>query len=222
MTALRAALLYHHVTREPGHPRGVSAARFEAQLKALADSGRRFARVSEWARPAAEPRVFVTFDDGYEDTHRVAFPVLRRLGIPASVFLITDHIGGTNRWDRPGVPTRQHLSEPQIEALCAAGWEMHSHTACHADVRALSDSELEDDVARSTAAVRRWTGGALYAAYPWGRSEPRLVRLLQAADYAGAFLAEPGWPDSDPFRLPRHEVTESWAGPGAAAWSGAA
>lgn len=36
--------------------------------------------------------VLVTFDDGYEDNHRLAFPVLRELGVPAMFFVSTGHI----------------------------------------------------------------------------------------------------------------------------------
>lgn len=35
----------------------------------------------------------VTFDDGFENNYSVAFPVLKELGLPASIFLCVDYVG---------------------------------------------------------------------------------------------------------------------------------
>ncbi len=42
----------------------------------------------------------VTFDDGWLDNYRHAYPVLKRLGLPATIFLPTDYVS-TNQWFWP-------------------------------------------------------------------------------------------------------------------------
>ncbi|MBI2188556.1 MAG: polysaccharide deacetylase family protein [Acidobacteria bacterium] len=76
----------------------ISAAMFERHLDWI---GRRFQFVTldEIGEHIAAGRHFdrpvaaVTFDDGYRDVYEHAFPVLRRKGIPATVFVVTDLVG---------------------------------------------------------------------------------------------------------------------------------
>src|SRR5207244_4205263 len=61
-------------------------------------------QVAAWAagRAALPPRcVALTFDDAYACVFEHAAPVLRGLGWPATVFVVTGRIGGWNEWDAP-------------------------------------------------------------------------------------------------------------------------
>lgn len=55
-------------------------------------------------RAGSRPRLALTFDDGWRDNAEVAFPLLQRYRIPASVFLATDYIGTDRRfwWEALG------------------------------------------------------------------------------------------------------------------------
>ena len=58
---------------------------------ALPELGEKIAAGEPFERPVAA----VTFDDGYADVYENAFPLLKRKGIPAAVFVVTDLVGTT-------------------------------------------------------------------------------------------------------------------------------
>jgi peptidoglycan/xylan/chitin deacetylase (PgdA/CDA1 family) len=74
---------------------------FERQLDWV---GRRFTFVAlddvaahiEGTKRFARPLAAVTFDDGYADVYHHAIPILRRKGIPAAVFVVTDFAGSAD------------------------------------------------------------------------------------------------------------------------------
>jgi peptidoglycan/xylan/chitin deacetylase (PgdA/CDA1 family) len=79
----------------------ISARKFEKHLDWL---GRRFNFVSlddiglhlGNERPFKRPSAAITFDDGYADVYHNAFPILKRKGIPAAVFVVTNLVGTPN------------------------------------------------------------------------------------------------------------------------------
>ncbi len=52
-----------------------------------------FALILEGTRKQSRPVAAITFDDGYQDVYINAFPLLKRKGIPSTVFVVTDLVG---------------------------------------------------------------------------------------------------------------------------------
>jgi peptidoglycan/xylan/chitin deacetylase (PgdA/CDA1 family) len=87
-------LLYHRVndTEDPFFDT-VSAGAFEAQMALLERCCSVLPLAEAVERSGANDlppnAVVITFDDGYADNYESAFPILKRLGLPATIFLTT-------------------------------------------------------------------------------------------------------------------------------------
>ncbi|WP_129645566.1 polysaccharide deacetylase family protein [Peristeroidobacter agariperforans] len=92
-------LMYHRFSPD-GSGKGLAVDEFEYQVREIA---RHFRPVtlSQLVKELNSPQgpgpksVVITVDDGYEDFHRYAFPVLRKHGVPATVFVTTDFVDGS-------------------------------------------------------------------------------------------------------------------------------
>lgn len=149
-------LMYHRIAPiSPGVPRptwNVTPDRFRAQLAGLKSRGYSawpLRRALEHAR-AGEPiprNVFVvTFDDGYENNFLHAWPILRELAIPATIFLATAYIDWpdpfpSDDWSAAGlhcVPKEswRPLTTVQCTRMHEHGLvELGAHTHTHDDFR---------------------------------------------------------------------------------------
>jgi len=93
-------LMYHAIVRQPLSVPDwcfLSERMFQDQLEALAAT-RRVRRLSDAIRDwggesSPEPTIAVTFDDGFLNNCTVAFPLLEKLRIPATIFINTAFVG---------------------------------------------------------------------------------------------------------------------------------
>lgn len=103
----RAVVLAYHRLLPDGadtwsHPGiVVTPSTFEQQMRVLQEKFRilslhEFEQHLATGTPFESGSCLVTFDDGWSDTYTEAWPILRRLGIPAVVFLPTRFIGSTD------------------------------------------------------------------------------------------------------------------------------
>lgn len=158
--------------------------------------------------------ILITFDDGYSEVFHEALPVLRRLGMRATAYVIS---GRTLRSDT--VFLTWHL----LRALERDGFEIGSHTITHRDLTSLSDGEALRELVQSRRAFERRLGHPVpWLAYPLGAYDSRIERLARRAGYVLAVTTEHGVVQSArrPLALRRLRVLDSTGVAGLAAMLG--
>jgi peptidoglycan/xylan/chitin deacetylase (PgdA/CDA1 family) len=178
---------------------------FESQLQLLRAAGYESARLAavrdalDHRTPLPPRQVILTFDDGYEDNYTVVFPLLRRYGFAATFFVVTSAVG-----------TRDHLTVSQIREMATAGMDIESHGVHHIDFSVLQPEVARRELVESRKAIEGWTGRPVtFFAYPAGRYNEALERLLDSLGYRGALTTRYGFvtPAGRPFALARVRVT---------------
>jgi peptidoglycan/xylan/chitin deacetylase (PgdA/CDA1 family) len=219
MPRLLPILYYHHVgeRREPlGHRRlWISRDRFAEQMSALARAGYRCVSLGEAApvlrgqTAAAEKLAVLTFDDGYENFYRHAYPVLQDYKFAATVFVVTREIGGSSRWDA-GFETAL-MDWPQLREVSRGGIEIASHTVSHPRLATLPLEHARRELVESRRELEERLGiAATSFAYPYGNHDRRIQQLAEEAGYALACSIRRGnlHRRADLFRLKRVPVDE--------------
>lgn len=154
-----------------------------------------------------ERHVLVSFDDAYEDFLLFAWPILRQLGIPATLFVIVDAIGGTNSWDEIRWDEHHHLDLDQLRQLCAEGVVIGSHSRSHRPLIRLDDAELEGELRGSREDLEDLLGVAVPTlAYPGGAVDSRIRQATRRFYELGfATDVEGDDPFCDPYLIPRFD-----------------
>ena len=194
---------------------GVSRLEFARQMAHLRQEGYRILSLDELLAPSRQasdagldatsddrPALVVTFDDGYETDLTLALPILSRLGIPATFFVATGHIGC------PGMLTEAMAAELVARPLFRIG----GHGESHRFLSELPDSECRRELARSFKRIREISGqeGAAMSA-PGGRTSTQVADLARQAGFSALATSRPGLyrERADPFSIPRLPVLRS-------------
>jgi peptidoglycan/xylan/chitin deacetylase (PgdA/CDA1 family) len=212
-------LAFHRVTKGGVTPDPLrlctSTRHLERILRYLRDHQYRFVSLEKaleayWAgRPLGARYVCLTFDDGYEDFYVNAFPLLQEYKGSATVFLVTDCIGATNRWDEAHnltpVPT---LSRTQILELDSHGVEFGSHSASHRRLTSLRREERAREIGGSKEALEQLLGHEVrFFCYPHGDHNKEVCDEVRDAGYAGGCGIEQA--THEPFLLHRIDVSHT-------------
>lgn len=194
-------LAYHSITGLGSPPSidvlTVSASEFEQQMSYLHASGYRCmslqAIIDAYKNgEIIPPKTFgLTFDDGYEDFARVALPIMQRFGFTATVFLVTEHVGGKSNW--PGEAGTPLLSWPEIRALTHEGITFGSHTCSHPRLPCIASKTIMEELTLSKQQIEDELGQEVqFLAYPYGHSSAEVREMAQEAGYTAAFGQKTG------------------------------
>jgi peptidoglycan/xylan/chitin deacetylase (PgdA/CDA1 family)/glycosyltransferase involved in cell wall biosynthesis len=215
-------LMYHSIgPLRPGFDRflTIPAEMFEQHLRWLARSGFTPIHLADWiayqreGKPLPTNPIVLTFDDAYRDTADFGFPLLKKYGFKGTLFVVTNHIGGTNVWDLPLGVSEQHLmTAKEILDWSANGIEIGSHSLSHPDLRECTADQIRDELTHSREHLELLLGTRVRVfAYPYGYLDNRAIEVARTA-YDAALTCDLGINllSTDPMRLRRAFVLPSF------------
>ena len=229
-------LMYHHIAPHPGDTVTVTPEVFAAQMRNLVAEGYRFLSADELVghvsgiAPVQERSVAITFDDGWLDNYRNAYPLLVELGIRATVFIITARTAAASlrrrgstvqppvheeakRLIMAGHAERVVLDWETIRAMKAGGLvDFYSHTVSHRRCADLSPEELHFELTASKQVLEQELGSpCLYLCWPYGSFSETAVQAAREAGYRALFTTVDGFcaDASDPLLIRRIDVRDS-------------
>ncbi|MEM9238107.1 MAG: polysaccharide deacetylase family protein, partial [Verrucomicrobiota bacterium] len=177
----------------------IRSSKFRRQMEALKDLGLTVVSMAEfqaWKRgekDLPDKSVVITIDDGWLSVHEEAFPVLKELGYPFTIFLYKNYVDGGGK----------ALTTPMIKEMMKHGATIGSHSVSHpypatvkkhrAEGPDAYDKFLRDEMGESKRFLEMKFGQAVETyAYPGGFQTPEMFALGEEFGYRQMFTVQPG------------------------------
>jgi peptidoglycan/xylan/chitin deacetylase (PgdA/CDA1 family) len=188
-------LLYHKVSLDQNDALTISVDRLDRQLAFVKSSGYSPISFSELkdsldgSRTLPTQPVIVTFDDGYISTYELAYPLLVKHDVKATIFLPTAFIGGKAGWSGGSESLMsyemiRHLAaNPPAEIKFARNlieFGLHGHR--HESYERYTPAQIESDLSQCVHALEASSCAfSRVFAYPYGRMprDPSAERAMR-------------------------------------------
>ncbi len=204
-------LTYHNFSKTKENLMMVTKEKFEQQMRYLRDNGyivislNDFFDFLEYRKPLPRKAVVITIDDGWQGVYTIAYPILKKYGYPATLFVYTDLINGN----------RKTLNWAQVAELDKNGIDIQGHTKTHRNFNKIKDKdsleqytrEVESEITESTRTIKKKLGKDVkYLAYPYGETNSLIIAFLKQNGYRGALTVKR---DANPFFMNHYTLNRS-------------
>lgn len=186
---------------------------FERQMAYLEKNGYKVISMAElldflnYRRSIPQKAVVITMDDGYSSAYEIAFPILKKHGFTATLFVYTDFVGAS----------KSAITWDQLRTMKSAGFEIGSHSLSHCDLTKKKEGEGDDAyqvrVRKELFLSKRILDEKLdqttiYLAFPYGEFDERLLAFCDEAGYRLGFSVKQGGNPffSNPLSLKREQI----------------
>ncbi|MBN2516428.1 MAG: polysaccharide deacetylase family protein [Deltaproteobacteria bacterium] len=206
-------LTYHRFSDKCNSPLCMPANVFEKQMKYLKEKDyhvvtpEELLAFLEYRQGLPRKSVLISMDDGYRSVYSIAYPILKKYGFTATIFIYTSFVGVSGMavtWD-------------QLKKLKEEGFTIGSHTVFHTDLTKKKEGETENEfLARvkrelfdSKKIIDKKLGQDTFIfAYPFGHYDQPTIRLAREAGYKIAMSVNRGGNPffANPLSLKRDQV----------------
>ena len=203
-------LSYYRLSKDKPSKIAITQDDFKAQMKYLKDNGYHVITLDQllgfldYQEQIPEKSVAITFDDGWISTYDIAFPILKKYGFPATIFIYTDFIGGGKA-----------MSWKQIKELSEAGFDIQCQTKTHRNLTVLKNKEslkeyvdaLETEITYPKKLIEKKLNKECNClAYPYGETNNLVIAMLKKHGYRAAFTVDS---KSNPFFIDKYKISRS-------------
>jgi len=149
----------------------------------------------------------ITFDDGYEDHFLYAYPILRRYGFPATIFVTVKYIDGYWESEKAEEGRIKGLSNDQIVKMHKGGLiQFGSHCYSHRNLLTADEKQRVFEIRDSKLLLEKLVGGDIpFISYPFGACDEGIKNIVGEAGYRAGFSVWNRKPDAYSIRrVPLH------------------